>query len=34
MDGQGLHVGAALTNYRGVLSGIPNYDRTLGERKE
>jgi circadian clock protein KaiC len=34
MDGSGLHVGEALTNYRGVLSGIPNYDRTLGERSE
>lgn len=29
MDGTGLHVGDALSNYRGVLSGIPQFDRTL-----
>ena len=33
MDGEGLHIGNALSNYRGVLSGIPNYDRTLGGEK-
>lgn len=35
MDGRGLHIGEALTNYHGVLSGIPNYDHTLNrERSE
>jgi circadian clock protein KaiC len=29
MDETGLHIGAPLSNYRGVLSGIPNYERTL-----
>ncbi|MDQ3283323.1 MAG: AAA family ATPase [Acidobacteriota bacterium] len=33
MDGGGLHVGDALSNYRGVLSGIPNYDKTLSSEK-
>lgn len=29
MDAAGLHIGEPLTTYHGVLSGIPNYDRTL-----
>jgi circadian clock protein KaiC len=29
MDSEGLHIGEPLENYRGVLTGIPNYDRTL-----
>jgi circadian clock protein KaiC len=36
MDDKGLHIGPTLANYRGVLSGIPNYDKTLNseEKKE
>jgi circadian clock protein KaiC len=33
MDSKGLHIGEALSNYRGILSGIPNYTRTLGGEK-
>jgi circadian clock protein KaiC len=29
MSAKGLHIGEPLENYRGVLSGIPNYTRTL-----
>jgi circadian clock protein KaiC len=29
MSKQGLRIGEPLVNYRGVLSGIPNYERTL-----
>ncbi|HEV7919375.1 MAG TPA: ATPase domain-containing protein [Thermoanaerobaculia bacterium] len=29
MDSEGLHIGEALENYRGVLTGIPNYEKTL-----
>jgi circadian clock protein KaiC len=29
MDSEGLHIGEPLENYRGVLSGIPTYDKTL-----
>ncbi|HET7436445.1 MAG TPA: ATPase domain-containing protein [Thermoanaerobaculia bacterium] len=29
MDGEGLHIGAPLENYRGVLTGVPMYDKTL-----
>jgi circadian clock protein KaiC len=29
MSKEGLHIGDRLANYRGVLSGIPTYDRTL-----
>jgi len=31
MTPEGLKIGPALKNYRGVLSGIPNYDRTVRE---
>src|SRR2546423_10867647 len=31
MGPDGLKIGAALKNYRGVLSGIPTYDRTVRE---
>lgn len=34
MDTGGLHIGPPLEQYRGVLTGIPNYDRTLGTREE
>ena len=35
MGATGLTIGEALENYRGVLSGIPNYERTLrSERAE
>ncbi|HKO54816.1 MAG TPA: ATPase domain-containing protein [Thermoanaerobaculia bacterium] len=33
MDSKGLHIGEPLENYRGVLSGIPNYDNTLNVRE-
>ena len=33
MSGTGLEVGAALENYRGVLSGIPSYEKTLSSEK-
>jgi circadian clock protein KaiC len=29
MDREGLHIGDPLENYRGVLTGVPNFDRTL-----
>lgn len=29
MDDKGLHIGKPLANYRGVFSGIPDYDKTL-----
>lgn len=34
MTRDGLQIGEALSNYRGVLSGIPNYERTLRPRDE
>jgi circadian clock protein KaiC len=34
MDAAGLHIGAPLSNYRGVMSGIPTYNRTLGAEEE
>ena len=34
MGPEGLKIGAALKNYRGVLSGIPTYDRTVREMEE
>lgn len=33
MSGSGLRVGETLANYRGILSGIPNYDRPHGVEK-
>jgi circadian clock protein KaiC len=30
MSAEGLKVGPALENYRGVMSGLPTYDRTVG----
>jgi circadian clock protein KaiC len=33
MDSQGLHIGEPLENYRGVLSGIPNYEKTLASHE-
>ena len=33
MNDKGIEIGDALTKYRGVFSGLPNYDRTLGSRK-
>jgi circadian clock protein KaiC len=34
MGGDGLRVGDALSNYRGVLSGIPNYNKTFGREEK
>jgi circadian clock protein KaiC len=34
MSREGLQIGEALSNYRGVLTGVPNYDRTLRPRDE
>lgn len=34
MDSAGLHIGEALANYRGVLSGIPTYETTLAPETE
>lgn len=33
MNDKGIEIGEALTKYRGVFSGLPNYDKTLGSRK-
>jgi circadian clock protein KaiC len=33
MSKDGLRVGEPLENYRGVLTGVPNYDKTLGAEK-
>lgn len=33
MSSKGLQIGPPLANYRGVLSGIPNYDKTLPSEK-
>jgi circadian clock protein KaiC len=34
MDAEGLHIGPPLENYRGVLTGIPKWDQTLGNNGE
>ena len=34
MNGNGLNVGAALSHYRGVMSGIPNYNKTLNTEEQ
>jgi circadian clock protein KaiC len=33
MSNKGIEIGEALSKYRGVFSGIPNYEKTLGSRK-
>jgi circadian clock protein KaiC len=33
MSPSGLQIGNALENYRGVLSGIPHYEQTLGKER-
>ena len=33
MNAEGLHIGEPLENYHGVLSGIPNYDKTLSSNE-
>jgi circadian clock protein KaiC len=34
MGSDGLTIGPPLTNYRGVMSGIPNYDATVGPARD